>query len=302
MLDAMPRFLLAVLAIAALALVVVVARSPADQAGAAAACDAGSLRDRSKLIGAYARAGAYPAVQANTRGDVPASVSVDIPEIQFTGPGRSATLPIGPCQHIYRFEFPKVSAPGARAPSPFRYVEVDWNTEGLPRGPNDSFVSPHFDFHYYLRPRRVVDETTMCTSSNGRSCDPLRTSYAQMRQFLGLPKPVFIPASYAPDVGSSIPLMGLHLLDRTFDYTVNNVDHHPTLIYGTFDGNVLFAEASVTLVTLQDAVAAPGHMISFRFHQPRRVQGGVPWPTRFAIHYLPASGGFRAAFARFRTR
>jgi hypothetical protein len=117
-----------------------------------------------------------------------------------------------------------------------------------------------------------------------------------------MPKPAFIPASYAPDVGSSIPLMGLHLLDRTFDYTVDNVDHHPTLIYGTFDGKVLFAEASVTLATLQDAIAAPGHLVSFRFRQPRTVQGGVPWPTRFAIRYLPSSGTFRAQFERFRTR
>lgn len=96
-------------------------------------------------------------------------------------------------------------------------------------------------------------------------------------------------------------MMGLHLLDRTFDYTVHNVDHHPTLIYGTFDGRVLFAEASVTLATLQDMIAAPGQVVSFPFRQPRAVQGGVPWPTRFTIKYLPG-GTFRAGFERFRVR
>ena len=250
---------------------------------------------------AYARAGGYPTVQANTADGVPARVSVEIPQIRFTGPGRSATLPVGPCQHIYRFQFEKVRAPGGEAPSPFRYLEVDWNTEGLPRGPNGSFTSPHFDLHYYLRPRHVVDMKTMCVSSNGKTCDPFKTGYAKMRRFLTMPAPAFVPASYAPDVGSSIPMMGLHLLDRTFDYTVHNVDHHPTLIYGTFDGKVLFAEASVTLATLQDAIAAPDHVVSFRFHQPRAVQGAVPWPTRFTIQYLP-SGTFRAGFERFRMR
>jgi hypothetical protein len=142
---------------------------------------------------------------------------------------------------------------------------------------------------------------TMCESSNGKTCDPFKTGYAQMRRFLKMPAPAFVPASYAPDTGSSIPMMGLHLLDRTFDYTVRNVDHHPTLIYGTFDGKVLFAEASVTLATLQDAIAAPDHAVSFRFHQPRRVQGGVPWPTRFTIRHLP-DGRFRAGFERFRRR
>jgi hypothetical protein len=289
-------------AVAALLLAVGLARAPADTAGVASRCGGVSLRQGSRLMDAYSRAGAYPTVQTNTPGGIPASVSVDIPSIRFTGSGRSATLPVGPCQHIYRFRFGTVRVPGGKTPSPFRYIEVDWNTEGLPRGPNNSFVSPHFDFHYYLRPRRVVDATTMCVSSNGKTCDPFRTSYAQMRRFLRMPAPAFIPASYAPDVGSSIPLMGLHLLDRTFDYTVHNVDHHPTLLYGTFDGNVLFAEASVTLATLQDAIAAPGHTVSFRFRQPQTVQGGVPWPTRFVMQYIPDSGTFRAAFERFRTR
>lgn len=33
----------------------------------------------------------------------------------------------------------------------FNYVEIDWNTEGLPRGPNNSFVYGHYDFHFYLQ-------------------------------------------------------------------------------------------------------------------------------------------------------
>ena len=290
------------LAVAGLVLVVVIAQAPADPTALTSRCGRVSLPDGSRLMKAYARAGGYPTLQTNTPGGIPATVSVEIPQIRFTGSGRSATLPVGPCQHVYRFRFENVRAPGLKAPSPFRYIEVDWNTEGRPRGPNNSFVSPHFDFHYYLRPRRVVNATTMCVSSDGRTCDPLRTSYAQMRRFLQMPAPAFIPASYAPDVGSSIPMMGLHLLDRTFHYTVHNVDHHPTLLYGTFDGNVLFAEASVTLATLQDAIAAPGHVVSFRFRQPRTVQGNVPWPTRFAIQYIPGSQTFRAGFEQFRTR
>lgn len=293
--------LVASLAAVALVVVVEVAAAPADRAAAASGCSDVSLQTGSRQVGAYARAGRYPTTQANRADGLPARVSVRIPRIRFTGPGRSATLPVGPCQHIYRFKFEKVRAPGGDVASPFRYLEIDWNTEGRPRGPNNSFSSPHFDFHYYRRPRHVVDMETMCESSNGKTCDPFKTGYAQMRRFLKMPAPAFVPASYAPDTGSSISMMGLHLLDRTFDYTVRNVDHHPTLIYGTFDGKVLFAEASVTLATLQDAIAAPDHAVSFRFRQPRRVQGGVPWPTRFTIRHLP-DGTFRAGFERFRAR
>lgn len=288
-------------AAAALAIVAAIASAPVEQAAAQTGCRGVSLRDGSQLMRSYAAAGEYPTVQANRADGVPESVTVEIPKIDFSGPGSSTTLPIGPCQNIYRYKFEKVRAPQGKISSPFRYLEVDWNTEGKPRGPNNSFVSPHFDFHFYLRPKHVVDMTTMCRSSNGKTCNPFDTGYSQMRRFLTMPAPAFVPPSYAPDVGSSIPMMGLHLLDRRFDYTIDKVDHHPTLIYGTFDGKILFAEASVTLATLQDAIAAPGGVVSFPFRQPRKVQGGVPWPTRFTIRYLP-DGTFRAGFERFRTR
>jgi hypothetical protein len=289
---------------AAVVLVVVLTNDDDDPDGTAheqacAKVDAGAQQS---LMGAYAQ-GSFPARQEDAHPGLPDSVSVEIPPIRFTGPGRSATLPVGPCQHIYRFVFPDVQAPPGARPSPFRFVEVDWNTEGLPRGPNNSFLSSHFDFHYYLRPAAEVDAMTGCPlSANGVTCDPLRTDYTQQRRFLDMPAPRFVPARYGPDPGSSIPEMGLHLLDGTLEYTVHGVDHYPVLIYGTFAGEVLFAEASVTLRTLQDAVKAAGHVVSFPFRQPRAVRGGVPWPTRFVIRYLPGTRRFRAGFEGFRVR
>lgn len=260
--------------------------------------DAGAQR---ALMRRYADSRRPTARQADERGTGrPESVLVEIPPIAFDGPGQSPSLPVGPCQTIYRFAFPRIQAPRRAAESPFAYAEVDWNTEGIPRGPNGSFASPHFDFHFYLDSRRDVDHHTMCRSSNGRTCDPQLTSYAQMRRFLDLPGPGFIPADYFPDTGSSIPLMGLHLLDGRATYTLDAVNHHPTLIYGTFDGRVFFAEASVTLYTLQDAMAAPDHEVVFRYRSPRRVQGGGVWPTRFVVRWVEATGGFVAGFERFR--
>src|ERR1700694_4815734 len=87
-------------AIAALVLVVAIARAPADQAAVASGCGAVSLRDGSRLMQAYARAGAYPTVQANTPAGVPASVSVDVPSLRITGAGRFETPPIGPWHDI----------------------------------------------------------------------------------------------------------------------------------------------------------------------------------------------------------
>lgn len=248
-------------------------------------------------MNAYAEAGAFTATQKSA-GGVTSSVMVEIPAIEFTGEGTSATLPVGPSQYIYRFQDSEVEAADGE-PGPFTYVEIDWNTEGEPRGPNGSFASPHFDFHFYMISLDEMTTNLTCVSSNGKTCDPLLTDYDQMRRFQNMPEAKYIPELYRADVGSAIPVMGLHLLDMTIDYTVEGVNHYPVLIYGTYDGAVIFAEASVTLNTLQDAMAAPDKKISFPFRQPSAFANAIDWPTEFVIEYLEETGGFRAGFTGF---
>jgi hypothetical protein len=273
---------------------------PAHAAAASPACAGGNAAAEARQLRAYRNVGTYPARQVNNGRGVPRRVTVQIPPIAFTGPGQSSTLPVGPCQTIYRFVFHRIRTRTGAGGSPFKYIEVDWNTEGLPRGPNNSFISGHFDFHYYLRPRSWIDSHLMCVSTNGRTCDPQRTGFAQMRRFLTLPPAKFVPPGYFPDVGSSIPLMGFHLLDGRVNFTVDHVNHNPVLLYGTFDGRLLFAESSVTQFNLEDVLSAPRHKLSYRFRQPRRYQDHMPWPTRFSIQYHPRSRGFTAAFEGFR--
>jgi hypothetical protein len=254
-----------------------------------------------RLMQAYIASGTFPARQVNNPRGAADRITVTIPPITFTGAGRSPTLPVGPCQTIYRFGFQGIQAPHGAAGGPFRYAEVDWNTEGLPRGPNNSFSSAHFDFHFYLQPRELVDRSTQCPSSNGRTCDQQLTGFGQMRRFLDLPIAAYVPPGYFPDTGSSIPLMGFHTLDGRLRYSVDKVNHYPTLIYGTFQGRLLFAESSVTLYTLQDAVSAPSHTVTFPFRQPLRYQDNIPWPTRFTVRYDPRTRGLTAAFEGFGT-
>jgi hypothetical protein len=269
-------------------------------AEATPACAAVEPATEAGLMRAYRAAGTYPARQTNTTHGTPAAVTVSIPPIAFTGPGQSSTLPVGPCQTIYRFAFPHIRASHNATESPFKYAEVDWNTEGLPRGPQNSFLSPHFDFHFYLRQKSWVDRHLRCGSSNGRTCDPQKTSYAQMRRFLMAPPATDVPPGYFPGVESSIPDMGLHSLDGRVHYSVEEVNHHPVLLYGSYDGRLLFVEASVTQYNLQDAMQAPSHTLSYVYRQPRKYEQRS-WPTRFTITYHPPTGGFTAAFAGIRT-
>jgi hypothetical protein len=267
------------------------------ETGQPADCGTGAPEQWTAQMDAYVAAGEFPLVQTAGTDSVD-SVLVEVPAIEFTGDGQSATLPVGPCQTIYRFAYSDVTAPDG-ADTPFPYVEVDWNTEGEPRGPNGSFSSPHFDFHFYLQPMADIDHHLTCASTNGKTCDQFETSYEQMRLFHLMPEAQYIPASYRPDVGSAIPAMGLHMLDASFEYTVENVNHSPILIYGTFNGAVVFAEASVTLYTLQDVMAAPGQTISYPFAQPEAFATEIDWPTEFTITYLPDTGGFQAGFTTF---
>ena len=272
----------------------------ARAADATPACAGVNPTTETGLMRAYRNAGSYRANQWNTGQGTPARVAASIPAIAFTGPGQSSTLPVGPCQTIYRSIFSRIRTRNHATASPFNYVEVDWNTEGLPRGPQNSFVSPHFDFHFYTRQKSWIDKHLRCGTSNGKTCDPQRTSYAQMRRFLLMPPPADVPSGYFPDTGSSIPEMGLHLLDGHVRYSLAEVNNHPVLLYGSYNGQILFAEASVTLYTLQDAMQAPSHTLSYVYRQPRKYQH-PSWPTRFTITYHPRNRGFTAAFTDIRT-
>jgi hypothetical protein len=266
-------------------------------ASAGSDCADGDTAAWLEQMNAYGEAGDYPAVQEND-GTVTSTVMVELPAIEFTGEGQAATLPVGPCQHIYRYAYANIQAPDG-ASQPFQYVEIDWNTEGEPRGPNGSFSSPHFDFHFYLQSRETIESQLDCISSNGKTCDAFLTDYDQTKRFQNMPEAAQVPDLYRPDVGSAIPAMGMHHLDMTADYTVDSVNHTPVLIYGSFDAEIVFAEASVTLYTLQDAKAAPDHRISFPFHQPASFDTAIDWPTEFVLEYLPDTGGFRVGFAGF---
>jgi hypothetical protein len=272
----------------------------ARAAAATPACAGVNPATEAGLMRTYRNAGSYRATQWNTAQGTPARVAVRIPAIAFTGPGQSSTLPVGPCQTIYRSIFSRIRARHHATASPFKYVEVDWNTEGLPRGPQNSFVSPHFDFHFYTRQKSWIDKHLQCGTSNGKTCDPQKTSYAQMRRFLLEPPPADVPSGYFADTGSSIPEMGLHLLDGHVHYSIAEVNQHPVLLYGSYDGRVLFAEASVTQYNLEDAMRNPSHTLSYVYRQPRKYQHRS-WPTRFTITYDPRTRGFTAAFTDIRT-
>lgn len=197
----------------------------------------------------------------------------------------NSLLPTEPQSSIYRFKYLEV--PQVQPALPFQLIEVDWNTEGLPRGPNGSFITPHYDFHFYTRSSAFVDTQMNCVTSD-KTCDAQKTDYAQMRRFLQLPPAQFMPAKAFADTGSSITAMGLHSLDGTFDFSVASVNHNPVIIYGSFAGEIAFLEASITLYAFSDAMeaAASGQKRTWPIAQPAAYT--YPWwPTTLSLEYVP---------------
>ena len=234
-----------------------------------------------------------------SKGEVSAVV-VAIAPIELGDDGTSPTLPVGPCQRIYRFAMQDVPAGEGGVEGPFPYMEIDWNTEGLARGPNGSFTYPHYDFHFYLRDAEFMQSLTCVPlPPTDRVCDPLRTDYERMRKFQNLVPQEYLPSTYRADVGSAIPKMGLHYLDSAIKYTVDHVNNNPTMLYGSYDGKIVFAEASVTIFNLANVKAARDQTLSWSYPQPTKFASETGWPTTFTLTYVPETDQFEAAFTGF---
>ena len=93
--------------------------------------------------------------------------------------------------------------------------------------------------------------------------------------------------------------MGLHYLDSAIDYTVDYVNNNPTMLYGSYDGEIVFAEASVTIFNLADVKAAPDQTLSWSYPQPTKFSSDAGWPTAFTLTYLPETDHFEAVFTGF---
>jgi len=210
-----------------------------------------------------------------------------------------SVLPTEPQSSIYRFKYldvPKLQ----KNPVPFQFVEVDWNTEGQPRGPNGSFITPHYDFHFYTKSGSYVDNKITCVTT-GKTCDPQKTGYQDMRRFLKLPADKFVPKNTFTDTGSSIVAMGLHNLDGKFKFTIDSVNHNPVLIYGTFDGEIAFFEASITLYGFIDAakLAEKGKKSTWEIKQPE-YYAYEWWPTTISLEYAPKQNVFYVDLGGFK--
>jgi hypothetical protein len=162
-------------------------------------------------------------------------------------------------------------------PTPYQFVELDWNPAG--HEPLAIYGLPHFDFHFYT----VSRETRS-------SIVPTNPRYAEAAA--SFPPVEFRPPFYldaataagAPAFAVTVPQMGLHWFDvRSPELQAalgNPAGYQPftrTFLKGTWDGRFIFDEPMITRVWL---------MTKRLSRHEASADDIIPVPT--AEHYAPA--------------
>jgi hypothetical protein len=155
----------------------------------------------------------------------------------------------------------------ARNPTPYQLVVLNWNPNG--HEPPQLYGLPHFDFHFY-----TIDNPTRMSIVPG---DPAYAAKAANFPGAKMPPGYFPPP--APPALAAVPMMGLHWTDPTSP-EFSPAGFSRTFIYGSWDGEVIFAEPMITR--------------AFLLTQPN-ILLDLPVPTQFAkAGYYPAA--YRVVF------
>jgi hypothetical protein len=118
----------------------------------------------------------------------------------------------------------------SRNPTPFRHVLLNWNPAG--HEPPGIYDKPHFDFHFYRIP-----------SKERLAIDPSDPDY--QRKAERKPDARWIPLRYILPAPLAFPRMGVHWVD-TMSAELKGKPFTRTLIYGSWDGEMIFVEPMVT--------------------------------------------------------
>ncbi|AZQ68369.1 hypothetical protein EF888_15280 [Silicimonas algicola] len=166
--------------------------------------------------------------------------------------------------------FVTVPLPEAALEAGYDHVSLDWMPHG--HAPGALFGVPHFDVHFYM--------TTEAERLAIDPADPLFMEKAANRPSADLMPPNFVP----PPELDPIPAMGEHWLDVT-DPVFAGQPFEAVLIYGAWDGELIFVEPMVTrdlLLSRQDFGGALG--------QPARVDEPLSLPSAWSVSFDAETG------------
>ena len=153
------------------------------------------------------------------------------------------------------------------AAAPFDHVGFDWNPHG--HEPEGLFTLPHFDVHFYMETE--AERATWLPS------DPQwEAKVAQA------PASKYVPAGYVPTPGG-VPMMGAHWIDTADPTYAPGGSFGEVLLWGSYDGRVVFAEPMITKTFLEALPAHGDHIETLA--QPQAWARSGYYPTRYSVRY-----------------
>lgn len=172
-------------------------------------------------------------------------------------------------------------------PTPYRFVEVDWN----PDGHGGPYVAPHFDFHFYRVPLATRNEIDLAAPDFAERASRL-------------PAPEEIPAGYASThvllnttpAGMTVPRMGLHWVDTNSpELPPRNQPFTTTFIVGSWNGQVIFDEPMVTRDFILAQRTGPATAAAMPVAPAKRYLPAGFYPATYGITWHEASREYRIA-------
>jgi len=217
--------------------------------------------------------------------DVPLEVGIALDESALEGL-RAPMPPMddmpGGGDHVHVDFDPYVVPMPARNPTPYKFIELDWNPAG--HEPANVYTLPHFDFHFYKI--EVAERNAI-----------LPTDPAFVAKTANVPAPEFMPAfAFSPPPLTAVPQMGVHWVDirsPELQLPPNNKRFTTTFINGTYNGAVIFQEP---MITREFILSRPN--VTIPIPVAARITPAGYYPSAYSITYDEQAKEHRVALTQ----
>jgi len=172
-----------------------------------------------------------------------------------------------------------------KADLPFRWMGLNWNARG--HHPKNVYDLPHFDIHFYMAGRDAITSIRPGPCGEFVDCEDFERARVPVA-------PQYLPAGHA-DVGAVVPAMGNHLLHMASpELSTPGERFTHTLIYGAYDGEIIFIEP---MVTREFLLSKP--VLCVPMAQPAAWQKPSRYPRQYCMRYLPEDQAFTISLEDF---
>ena len=171
---------------------------------------------------------------------------------------------------------------------PFKWMMLNWNPHGHP--PHNVYDLPHFDIHFYMVEKELIVSIKAGYCGEFVDCEDFKRA--------SVPVPaLYLPAGHT-DVGAVVAKMGNHLINLAspeFATPPQRFTH--TLIYGAYDGRIIFIEP---MITREFLLSEPESCTAIA--QPPVWAKAAYYPTKYCIRAIPQEAAVTVSLEGFVNR